>query len=68
MIQLEDRLRQEGLQSKLILQVHDEVVLDCPREEVQKVERLVAEVLEGAMKLRVPLQANVASGQNWLEL
>jgi DNA polymerase-1 len=68
MIQLEDRLRQEGLQSKLILQVHDEVVLDCPREEVRKVERLVAEVLEGAMKLRVPLQANVASGQNWLEL
>lgn len=68
MIQLEDRLRQEGLQSKLILQVHDEVVLDCPREEVPAVERLVAEVLEGAMQLRVPLQANVASGQNWLEL
>lgn len=68
MIELDHRLSSEGLRSKLIIQVHDEVVLDCPQSEVEQVRKLVTQVMEGAMKLSVPLRVNSAVGENWMDL
>ncbi|MCM2277547.1 MAG: DNA polymerase I [Oligoflexia bacterium] len=74
MTELAHRLRGEGLRSKLIIQVHDEVVLDCPREEAEAVKALVTRVMESSgdghlgMKLSVPLRVNAAVGANWMDL
>jgi DNA polymerase-1 len=68
MIELDHRLIAEGFKSRLIIQVHDEVVLDAPKAEEGRVMKLVSDVMEGAMKLKVPLKVNAASGANWMEL
>ncbi len=67
MIRLDAALAKEGLAARLVLQVHDELVLDAPEREVPAVERLVREVMEGAAMLKVRLAVDVGSGQNWLE-
>jgi DNA polymerase-1 len=51
-----------------LLQVHDELVLECPREELDAIQKLVVETMENALKLSVPLKVNVAIGKNWAEL
>ncbi len=61
-------LLEHHYRSKLIVQVHDEVLLDCPREEAQAVQALTVKVLEGAMKLDIPLRVNAALGENWMEI
>jgi DNA polymerase-1 len=61
------RLRAEGLAARLVLQVHDELVLDVPESEVETVKALVREEMEGAAQLSVPLLADVGSGPNWSE-
>lgn len=68
MIQLREQLIQQGFQSKLIIQVHDEMVLDCPRGEAESVRALLTEVMENAMKLSVPLRVNSSMGENWMDL
>jgi DNA polymerase-1 len=68
MVELDERLARVKLESKLIVQVHDEFVLDCPRRESETVRKLVTEVMEGAMKLTVPLRVNSAVGENWMDL
>lgn len=68
MISLDEALTREGLTSKLVVQVHDEVVLDCPKDEIEKAEKLVVETMEAAMSLSVPLKANSSVGMNWMEL
>ena len=55
-----------GYRAKLLLQVHDELVLEAPTEEVERVSRLVQECMEGAARLRVPLVAAVGAGDDWL--
>jgi DNA polymerase-1 len=67
MIEIRRRLRAEGLQSKMILQVHDEVIVDLIASERQAVERIVRESMEGVAQLRVPLISEMGVGQNWLE-
>ncbi len=62
-----DRLRREGLQSKLILQVHDELMVEAPFSEQRRVETLLKEEMEGAVSLRVPLTVDVHSGRTWFE-
>jgi DNA polymerase-1 len=59
---LKDRYR-----AKLLLQVHDELVLEAPLAEVEPVAALVKECMEGAAQLRVPLVASVGTGDNWLD-
>ena len=49
------------------MQVHDELIVECPQNEQQQVERLLAEEMEGVMSLTVPLVAQAHSGGNWLE-
>lgn len=68
MIELDRALEKGGYRAKLLLQVHDEFVLEAPTDEAQAVSRLVVQVMEGAMKLSVPLQVNVGTGKNWMEL
>ena len=67
MIEIRRRLRAEGLQSKMILQVHDEVIVDLIASEREAVERIVRESMEGVANLRVPLISEMGVGQNWLE-
>jgi DNA polymerase-1 len=67
MIRLDEALRQRELSSRLVLQVHDELVLEAPDDEIERVEGLVAEVMEGAAQLKVRLAVEVGSGVNWLE-
>ena len=61
------RLRAEGLAARLVLQVHDELVLDVPRAELDAVTALVREEMEGAAALSVPLVVDVGVGPNWRE-
>jgi DNA polymerase-1 len=68
MIEIDRRLKKGGYQAKLTIQVHDEVVLDCPKKEVEEVSKLVADSMENAMKLDVPLRVNSGTGANWQEL
>jgi DNA polymerase-1 len=68
MIEIDRRLSEDGFKAKLTIQVHDEVVLDCPKDEVERVQRMITEVMEGAMKLDVPLKVNAASGDNWMDV
>ncbi|HUX12098.1 MAG TPA: DNA polymerase I [Spirochaetia bacterium] len=68
MIHIDDRLRREKRESKLILQVHDELILECPTAEVPEIERLLEEEMSSAVKLSVPLKVHVESGASWGEL
>jgi DNA polymerase-1 len=67
MIRLDAALSRAGLATRIVLQVHDELVLEAPSQEVPEVRRLVQEVMEGAAQLKVRLAVDVGSGQNWLE-
>jgi len=67
MVKVYDRLRLEGLKSKLILQVHDELIIDACVSEKDKVCAILKEEMEGAMKLRVPLVADMNSGKSWYD-
>ena len=67
MVRVADRLQTEKLRARLIMQVHDELIVECPVEEQQRVEQLLAEEMEAVMTLAVPLIAEAHSGRNWLE-
>lgn len=68
MIQLDEALRDQRFHAKLIIQVHDEVLLDCPEGEVDRVLPLVRGTLENALTLSVPLKVNAEAGKNWMEI
>jgi DNA polymerase-1 len=65
MIRLADRLEAEGLAARMLLQVHDELLLEVPRAEVDRLVPVLREVMEGAMPLDVPLTVDVKVGTNW---
>ena len=67
MVRLHRRMREEGLTSKMILQVHDELVFRAPKDEVERLSLLVRETMAGAMTLDVPIQVDVKAGRNWLD-
>lgn len=66
MIEIARRFEAEGIQSKMIMQVHDEVVIDTLRSELDRVKRIVKEAMESVANLKVPLIAEVNSADNWL--
>jgi DNA polymerase-1 len=66
MIRLHTALSEAGLAARLVLQVHDELVLEAPSREVPEVSRVVREVMEGAAQLKVRLAVDVGSGPDWL--
>ena len=57
----------EGLGAKLILQVHDELIIECPENEVEKVKEILCREMEGAAKLKVPLKVDVGVGKSWYD-
>ncbi len=65
MVRLHHALRERGLKSRMILQVHDELVLEAPHEETDQATELVVEVMENAYPLDVPLRVDVSAGPNW---
>lgn len=67
MVQMDAKLKELGLKSRMLLQVHDELVFEVPEDEVDTMKKLVPEVMEAALKLDVPLRADVSSGSNWYE-
>ena len=67
MLRVYDRLRREGLQARLIMQVHDELIVECPEEEREAVEKLLRQEMEQVAALAVPLTAEAHSGKNWLD-
>ena len=67
MVEIHRRFRAEGIRSQMILQVHDEVIVDMLREEQETVIRIVREAMEGVAKLRVPLISEAGVGENWLQ-
>ncbi|MHC4859244.1 MAG: DNA polymerase I [Planctomycetota bacterium] len=67
MIRIDRRLRDEGLAARMIIQVHDELVLEVPEDERDRVRRLVREEMEGALELTVPIVVDIGEGRNWLE-
>jgi DNA polymerase I len=67
MIRLDAALAERKLASRLVLQVHDELILEAPETEVGEIEDLVRDVMEGSAQLKVRLAVEVGSGRNWLE-
>lgn len=67
MIRIYQRFMQEGIRSKMILQVHDELNFSVLPEEKEKVQQIVISEMEGAYKMKVPLKADCGWGKNWLE-
>jgi DNA polymerase-1 len=68
MIDLHAALRQEGLRSRLILQIHDELLLEVPEAEAETARALVKRIMEGALALEVPLVADARLGSSWAEV
>ena len=65
MIKLPEELIANNLSAKILLQVHDELVLECPQEEIEKTADVVTRTMEGAYKLSIPLNTDVHWGKNW---
>ena len=67
MIRVEQRLAAEGLQAQLVLQVHDELIVECPQGEADTVAKLLTQEMEGVAQLSVPLTAEAKVGRTWAE-
>ena len=67
MAKIQSALKQANLKTKMVLQVHDELLFDTPKEEIEQVFALVKHEMENAVKLAVPLDVEIQAGNNWLE-
>lgn len=67
MVLIHQKLKENNLKSKLIIQVHDELVFDCLKEEQEQVIKIMKEVMENVIKLKVPLEIDIEYGNNWYE-
>ncbi len=67
MINIHKKLEDENYKTKMLLQVHDELVFDAHKEELEKVQNMIKNEMENAYKLSVPLEVDLGTGQNWLE-
>ncbi len=68
MINLRHRIREKGWKARMILQVHDELLFECPREEMEQLAAEVKRIMESAMALQVPLVVDLKIGHNWDEM
>ena len=67
MIRIDKKIYEQNLQSRMILQVHDELVFDVPKEEKVVLTKIVKTEMENALELEVPLVVDIGTGKNWLE-
>ncbi len=68
MIQLQNEMDKQGLESKMIIQVHDELLFELPREEEAKLKELVFQIMPNALKLSVPVKVDIKTGRSWGDL
>jgi len=67
MINIFKKLEEQNLKTKMLLQVHDELIFDVPKDELEDLKKLIKTEMEGAYQLVIPLKVDVGTGQNWLE-
>ena len=67
MIRMQKMLREKGLRAKMLLQVHDELIFEAPKEEIPVLKELVPKVMDSAVDLAVPLKVESASGDTWFD-
>ena len=65
MVRVYNRLKAEGLKAQLVLQVHDELIVEAPLEEMEKAKQILSQEMTNAAQLSIPLKADVNSGENW---
>ncbi len=68
MNRIEAELHQRELASRMLLQVHDELIFECPNDELEQMREMVPRCMSGAMELSVPLKVEMKSGINWGEM
>ena len=67
MIDMADRLRKEELKARLLLQVHDELIFEVPEDEIETLKKIVPDVMENAVELKVPLKVDYSFGPTWFD-
>ena len=67
MINIYNRFEKEGFKSKMLLQVHDELVFDAHKDELEIIKPIIKEEMENAFKMAVPLDVEIGEGENWLQ-
>ena len=67
MVNLQHRIEEASLPAKLLLQIHDELVVECPASEADRIAKTIEEAMTGAMELDVPLKVDVGVGKDWFE-
>lgn len=65
MIRVDDELRERGLRSRMILQVHDELIFECPADEVDAIRELATRIMPASLEMKVPLKVDLKQGKNW---
>ena len=68
MIKMQDELEKRQLKAKMLLQIHDELVFEAPKEEIPVLSKLVPDVMDSAVKLSVPLKVDSKYGDTWYDL
>ena len=68
MLDIDWAIKEQGLDSKMILQVHDELIFEVPKDEISKMEQLVREKMENAVELNVKLKVDMGTADNWYDL
>ncbi|CAD7769320.1 MAG: DNA polymerase I [Candidatus Methanoperedenaceae archaeon GB50] len=68
MIHLWQVIKERHLKTKMIMQVHDELIFELPPQEEQTLKSLVKDIMEGVVNLKVPLKVNIKIGKNWAEV
>ena len=68
MIELHKQLKEKGLQSKILLQIHDELLISVPESELQQVEQLTRQSLEGVVDWQIPLKVGIKTGSDWQQV
>ena len=67
MINVYKEIKSRNVKSKIVLQVHDEMMIEAPTEEIEEIKNIIKEKMENAIKLKVPLIAEVSEAENWYE-
>jgi DNA polymerase I len=68
MLKIAPALRAAGLNAKMLLQVHDELVLECPEKEMEKTAQVIRETMANAYPMSIPLETEARAGKNWGEM
>lgn len=68
MIKIHNELKAKNLKSKMILQIHDELMLECPYDEVEQVKSILRDIMENVVQLNIPLTVNISQGKTWYDV